>query len=76
MIALVLLPLIAVAVVCVVSRRARASRGYQTRERVRHAVRSRLKRASLPRDWWDQFERDFAAYVDPGAVRARNRERT
>jgi hypothetical protein len=91
MILLVLAPLLAVAIVCVLARVATASRGAHTGERVprtprppirrvvrhrlRHTLRYRLRRARLPRDWWEQFERDFAAYVDPSSVRARNRER-
>jgi hypothetical protein len=62
--------------VWVVWRRATAGRGHWSRGRMRRAVRYRLRRARLPHDWWAQFERDFAAYVDPGAVRARDRERS
>jgi hypothetical protein len=71
----VLLPLIAVAIVCVLFRRAPARLGCWARGRVRHALGYRLRRLRLPRDWWEQFEQDFAAYVDPAAARARERER-
>jgi len=35
----------------------------------------RRRRTRLPNDWWEQFERDFTAYADPVAVRAREEER-
>jgi hypothetical protein len=76
MILVVLPALIAVAIVCILWRRATAGRGHRIRGRMRHALRYRLRRVRLPHDWWGQFERDFAAYVDPGAVRARDRERS
>ncbi len=72
---LVLLPLIAVAIICAVPHGGAADRWRATRGRVRQAVRYRTRRVKLPDDWWEQFERDLAAYLDPHAVRARQRER-
>lgn len=76
MILMVLLPLIAVAIVCALPRGGTAARWNIGKRRLSHTVRYRFKRVKLPQDWWDQFERDFAAYVDPRAARARDRERS
>lgn len=75
MILFLLLALTAVAVVCVIPRAGTSSRRLTNRARMHYAVRYRFRRMRLPRDWWEQFERDFAAYVDPRAARARDRER-
>jgi hypothetical protein len=76
MILLLLLPLIAVVLVCVLPRGVTADRWHRTRGRMRRTWRFRVQRVRLPHDWWEQFERDFAVYVDPRAERARDRERS
>jgi hypothetical protein len=73
---LLLLPLTAVALVCVLPRGATASRWHRVQGRMRLALRYRVQRVRLPHDWWEQFEREFAAYVDPRATRAREQERS
>lgn len=79
MILMLLAPLIAVALVCMIPRGAppgcRQSR-QRVQGRILTAARYRIQRVKLSRDWWERFERDFAAYVDPDAVRARERERS
>lgn len=47
-----------------------------TRLRGRRAWRHRTMRFRLPDDWWEQFERDLSAYLDPRSVRARKHERS
>jgi hypothetical protein len=76
MILFLVLALTAVAVVSVIPRGAKGNRRLKNRCSVRYAMRYRFRRVRLPRDWWEQFERDFAAYVDPRAARARDRERS
>lgn len=75
MIFLVLVPLIAAALLCFLPRGAVPDRWQRTRRGIGHAVRYRFQRVRLPDNWWAQFEHDFAAYVDPGAARARDKER-
>jgi hypothetical protein len=75
MIFLVLVPLLAAALICLLSRGVAPARWHGTRPRLGHAARYRVQRVRLPHNWWEQFERDFAAYVDPGAARARHSER-
>lgn len=75
MILLVLVPLVVAALVCLLPHGSVPERWQRTRRRIGHAARYRVQRARLPHNWWEQFERDFAAYVDPSAARARHRER-
>jgi hypothetical protein len=76
MILMLLLPLAAVAFVCLLPRGSKVGNSQSVAARTRIALRYRFQRIKLSADWWDQFERDFAAYVDPSATRARDRERS
>ncbi len=75
MILLVLLPLVAVAILSALSCEPALERWHRMRVQLARGVRYRVKQARLPDDWWEQFERDLSAYLDPLAVRARDEER-
>jgi hypothetical protein len=75
MAALVLLPLVVVAILTLFPPNPVIRRWHTTRARIARAIRYRTRRPKLPDDWWEQFERDLSAYLDPLAVRAREEER-
>lgn len=75
MVPIVALVLIAVVVLTVFPPTPMIRRWHAGRARVTRAIRYRTRRPKLPDNWWEQFERDFSAYVDPLAVRAREEER-
>lgn len=72
----VVVPVILLAVCVALPREPILNHWRIARLRTRRAVRHRTMRFKLPEDWWEQFERDLSAYLDPQSVRARKHERS